>query len=141
MLHTTCMQVNQGDSRLLVVESQIDNLTPDLSFGHNSCFKYPNGYCKPILDIYVPRAFQWYVQIFNPKSFDPYNRLLKIRESIRILIPKVRVHLGVWRFIPSHFPTFLGAWNVTPGFHSWPTPLRTLALVTSLRPGLRHKYI
>jgi hypothetical protein len=42
-------------------------------------------------------------------GFDPYNRYLKIRESIKTLIPKVGIHLGVWRFIPSHSPTFLGA--------------------------------
>jgi hypothetical protein len=41
-------------------------------------------------------------------SFDPYNCPLKIWESIRALIPKVRVHLGVWGLIPSHSPTFLG---------------------------------
>jgi hypothetical protein len=38
-------------------------------------------------------------------SFDPYNHPLKIWESIKIPTPKVRVHLGVWGFIPSHFPT------------------------------------
>jgi hypothetical protein len=27
---------------------------------HNLCFNYPNGSCELILDIYVPRAFQWY---------------------------------------------------------------------------------
>jgi hypothetical protein len=59
MWHATCAQVNRGDSRLLVVESQIGNLTPNLSFGHNLYFKYPNGLCEPILNIYVPRAFQW----------------------------------------------------------------------------------
>ncbi len=53
MWHATCTQGNQGDSQLLIVESQIDNLTPSLSFGHNLCFKCPNGSCKPILDIYV----------------------------------------------------------------------------------------
>jgi hypothetical protein len=42
-------------------------------------------------------------------NFDPCNRLLKIEESIEILIPKVGVHLGVWGFIPSHFFAFLGA--------------------------------
>jgi hypothetical protein len=51
MWHAICMQVNQGDSRLLVVGNQIDNLIPGLSLGHNLCFKYPNGSCKPILDI------------------------------------------------------------------------------------------
>jgi hypothetical protein len=51
MLHTTYTQRNQGDSQLLVVESQIANLTPDPSFGDNLCFKYPIGSCEPILDI------------------------------------------------------------------------------------------
>ncbi len=27
-------------------------------FFHNLCFRCPNGSCEPILDIYVPRAFQ-----------------------------------------------------------------------------------
>jgi hypothetical protein len=34
-------------------------------------------------------------------SFDPYDHLLKIRESIRTPTPKVGAHLGVWGFIPS----------------------------------------
>jgi hypothetical protein len=42
-------------------------------------------------------------------------------------------------FIPSHFPTLPGAWNVTLELHSCPTPLLTLALVTSPRLGLRQK--
>jgi hypothetical protein len=28
-------------------------------------------------------------------GFDPYNRLMKIQESIETLIPKMGVHLGV----------------------------------------------
>jgi len=51
MLHDTYTQGNQGDSRLLVVRSQIVNLTPGPSFGHNLCFKCPNWSCEPILDI------------------------------------------------------------------------------------------
>jgi hypothetical protein len=51
MLHTTCMHVFQGDSRLLEGGSQIDSLTPDPSFGHNLCYKYSNASCKLILDI------------------------------------------------------------------------------------------
>jgi hypothetical protein len=69
--HTTFMQVNQGDYWLLVVKSQIGTLTPGPSFGHNLCFKYPNGSCEPILHIYVLRYFQWYNEIFNPMNFDP----------------------------------------------------------------------
>jgi hypothetical protein len=35
-----------------VVGSQIGNLTPNLSFGHNLCFKYPNGSCEPMKLLY-----------------------------------------------------------------------------------------
>jgi hypothetical protein len=41
--------------------------------------------------------------------FYPFNFHLKIQESIEILTSKVKVHLGVWGFIPSHSPTLLGA--------------------------------
>jgi hypothetical protein len=116
MWHATCTQVNRGDSWLLVVGNQIANLTPGPSFGHNLCFNYPNGSCKPILDIYVPRFFQWYKELFNPMSFDPYNHPLKIRKSIGTPIPKVGAHLGVWGFIPLHSLALMGAWNVIPGF-------------------------
>jgi hypothetical protein len=88
MWQATYMQVNRGNSRLLVVGSQIGSLIPDPSFGHDLCFKYPNGSCEPILNIYVPRYFQWYNKLFDPMSFDPCNCLLKIQESIGILIPK-----------------------------------------------------
>ncbi len=59
MSHATCTQGNWVDFRLLVVGSQTANLTPGLSFGHNLCFRCPNGWCEPILDIYVSIAFQW----------------------------------------------------------------------------------
>jgi hypothetical protein len=54
MWHTTYALVNQGNYQLLMVKSQTANLTPDHSqpfFGHNLCFKYPNGSCELILDI------------------------------------------------------------------------------------------
>jgi hypothetical protein len=81
----------------------------------------------------VPWAFQWYKELFNPMGFDPCNHFLKIQESIKTPTPKVGAHLGVWGFIPSHSPTFPGAWNVTPGLPSWRTPLQALALVVSPR--------
>ncbi len=107
----------------------------NLSFGHNLCFRYPNGSCDPILNIYVQRSFQWYKKIFNPISIDPWNCFIKIRKSIKIPTPKVGVHLGVWRFIPSHFPRLLRAWDVTPRLPFWLTPLQAFALVTN--PSLR----
>jgi hypothetical protein len=51
MLHTLCSQVNWVDSGLFLIGSQIGNLTPDPSFGHNLCFRCPNEQCEPILDI------------------------------------------------------------------------------------------
>jgi hypothetical protein len=88
MWHVACMQGNWGDSRLLMVESQIGNLTPDTSFGHNLCFKCPNGSCQPILNIYVPKDFQWYKKFFDPMNCDPYNYFLKSRKSIGLQLPK-----------------------------------------------------
>jgi hypothetical protein len=109
-----------------------------LSFGHNLCFKYPNGSWEPILDIYVPKAFQLYNKLFNPMGFDPWNRSLKIWDSIGTPTLKMGIHLGVWGFILSHSLTLLGAWNVTPKLHSWPTPLQAPTLVTSPKLKLRH---
>jgi hypothetical protein len=90
------------------------------------------------LDIYIPIALQWHNENFNPMIFDPCNRPLKIRESTRTPTPKVRAHLGVWGFIPSHSLTLLGAWNVTPRLHFWPAPLQALALIVSPKLRLRH---
>jgi hypothetical protein len=131
--YTTCTQGNWGDSQLLMVGSQIVNLTPGFSFGYNLCAKCSNGSREPILDIYVPRAFQWYNELFNPMGFDPSNCSLKIQKSTGTPSPKVGAHLGVWRFIPSHSLALLGAWNVTLELPSWPTPLQAFALVTSPR--------
>jgi hypothetical protein len=85
-----------------MVESQIANLTSNLSFDHNLCFKCSNGMCETISDILVPRAFEWYKECFNPMSFNPCNYSLKIQKSIETPTPKVEAHLGVCGFIPSH---------------------------------------
>ncbi len=121
---------------------------PALLLAITCVFKYSNGSCELILDIYVPKAFQWYKELFNPMSFDPCNHLLKIWESIRTLIlnllvmmdskpSQVGTHLGVWGFISSHSPTIPGAWNVILELHLWPTPLQAVALIASLRLRLR----
>jgi len=137
MSHATCTQGNWVDSWLLVVGSQIVKLTPDLSFGHNLCFRCLNGQCKPILAIYVPRAFQWYKKLLYPLSFDLCNHSLIIWESIRTPIPKVGVPLGVWGPIPSHSLALSGACGMTLGLPFWPATLQPLALVASPRLGLQ----
>jgi hypothetical protein len=133
MWHATCTQANKGDSWLLVVKNQIGNLTLGPSFGHNLCFKYPNGTYEPILNIYIRKAFQLYKEIFNPMSFDPYNCPLRIQESIKTPTFKMGAYLGVRGFIPSHSPTLPGAWNVTPELHFWLAPLQALTLIMSPR--------
>jgi hypothetical protein len=138
MWHATWTQGNRVDSRLLMVGSQIVNLNPGPSFDHNLCFRFLDESCEPISNIYIPRAFQWYREHFNPMSFDPCDRSLNIRESTRTPTPKVGVPLGVWGFIPSHSLALPGAWNVTLGLSSWPVLLQALALVASPRLGLRH---
>jgi hypothetical protein len=69
-------------------------------------------------------------------GFDPCNFSLKIWKSIGTLTPKVEAPLGVWGFIPSHFPTLPEACDMTPGLPSWPATLQALALVVSPRLGL-----
>ncbi len=118
------------------MESQIDNLIPDPSFGHNLCFKCPNDQCEPILNIYVLRDFQWYKKRHKPLSFDPSNRSLKFWESTETPSPKVGVALGVWGFTPSHFPTLPKVCDVTPGLPLGPHSCNPFALVASPKLGL-----
>ncbi len=106
MLHVAYTQGNRVDSQLLMVGSQTANLTLGLSFGHNLCFKCPNGSYEPILDIYVSISFQWYKELFEPMGFDTCNQVLKIQKSSWNSTPTIRIHLGVWGLIPlipSHF--------------------------------------
>ncbi len=109
-------------------------MTPGLSFGHNLSFKYPNGSCKPILNIYVPRAFQWYNEIFNTMNFDLCNHPLKIWDSNSQTGSSLG-SVGVHSLTLSY--TF-GSMKYDSRAHSWTAPLQALALVTSPRLGLRH---
>jgi hypothetical protein len=113
-------------------------LTPGLPIGHNLCFRCPNGWCKPILDIYTSIDFQCYKKRFKARNFDPYNCVMKIWESIRDSnfqhgspLGSVRVHSLTLFALPR-------ACEVTPGSPSWPATLPHLALVASPRLGLRH---
>jgi hypothetical protein len=138
MSHTTCTQGNWVDSRLLVVGSQIANLTPGHSFGHNLCYRCPNGQCEPILGIYASRSFRWYKESFKARSFDPCNRALKIRESFRDSNSRHGSSLGSVRVHALTLFALMGACEVTLGSSSWPTTFQPLALVASPRLGLRH---
>jgi hypothetical protein len=60
MSHTICKRRDQVDSRLLMVESQIVNLTPGPSFAHNLVCRCSNGSREAILNIYTSSPFQWH---------------------------------------------------------------------------------
>jgi hypothetical protein len=128
MWHVVYSQVNRVDSRLFLVGSQTASLTPGPSFGHNLCFRCQNEQCEPILDIYVPRSFQWYKQCHKPLRFDPSNRSLKFWKSTGTPSPKVGVALGVWWLTPSHSSTLPGVSNVTPGLPLGPHPCNPFCL-------------
>jgi hypothetical protein len=137
MWYTTCTQGSQGDSQLLVVGSQIANLTSGPSFGHNLCFNYPNGSCKLILDIYVSIDFQWYKEVFNLMGFNPCNCSLKIWKSIETPIPKVGTLFGSVRV---HSLTLSYTFGSMRCDSSWPSPLQAFAFVANPRLGLQHQW-
>jgi hypothetical protein len=136
MSHATFTQGNLVDSWLLVFGSQIANLTPRLSFGHNLCFRRPNEWCEPILDIYTSITFQWYKEHFEERSFDPWNLALKIRDSNSQ--HGSSLDLGVWGFIPSHSLHSQEHVMWFPSVLLGPQPCNPLALVASPRLGLWH---
>jgi hypothetical protein len=51
-----------------MVGSQIARLTPDPSFAHNLGYRYPNGQCEAIFDIYASKPFEvFWALLSNPK--------------------------------------------------------------------------
>jgi hypothetical protein len=81
--HSFCTPQGRVDSRLFVVGSQTVSLTPGPSFDHNLCYRFLNGPCEAILDIYTSRAFQRYKEHLKARCFDLFNRAPKSRESRR----------------------------------------------------------
>jgi hypothetical protein len=124
MSHATYMQGNRVDSQLFVVESPTVNLTPDLSFGLNLCFKCSNGRCEPILDIYVSIAFQCYKELSKAIGFNPNNYALKIQESIWDSNSQHGSSLGSVRVHSLTLFALSGACDVTPGSSSSPATLQ-----------------
>ncbi len=81
--HSIYTHRDRVDSQLIVVGSQTANLTPGLSFGHNLCYRCPNGSCEAIFDIYTSRLFYRYKEHLKARCFDLCNRALKLWESQR----------------------------------------------------------
>jgi hypothetical protein len=100
--HIAYWQGNWVDFQLLVVDNQIANLTPGHSFDHNLCYRRPNGRCKPILDIYTWKLFNDIKNASRQGVLTPAITLWRFGSPFETLTPNMGVHLGVWRFIPSH---------------------------------------
>ncbi len=85
MLQATCTQGNRG--RLLTLNSRESNCQFDSwpFFWPWLMFELSNGSHESILNIYVPRTFQWYKELLNPLSFNPCNCFLK---TLRLQLPK-----------------------------------------------------
>ncbi len=94
VLHSQIGHREDVDSRLLVIESQIVNLTPGPSFAHNLGCKCLNCQCKGIFNIYVSRPFQWHQEHPNARCFAPCCWALNIRESRRTPNPQLFQVLG-----------------------------------------------
>jgi hypothetical protein len=89
VLHSQFGGQEEVDSRLLVVESQIVNLTSGPSFAHNLGYRCPNGQCEAIFDIYASRPFQWHQEHINARCFGHCCRTLNIQESRRTPSPQL----------------------------------------------------
>ncbi len=94
MSHSRIGHREEVDSRLLVVGSQTDNLTPGPSFAHNLSYRCPNCQCEGIFNIYVSRPFQWHQEHPNARWFAPCCRALNIQESRRTPNPHFFQVLG-----------------------------------------------
>jgi hypothetical protein len=100
----------------LIVESikELGGASPGSSFDQNLCYKYLNGSCEPILDIYVPRAFQWYNEIFNPMSFDPLpSKNLKVHWDSNSQSESSLGSAGVHSFTLSYIPESMKCYSCT----------------------------
>jgi hypothetical protein len=126
MSHVACKWGNWVDSWLLMVGSQFASLTPNLSFGHNLCYKCSNGRCEPIWDIYALITFQWYKELLKSMSFDSCNRALKTQESIRDSNSQPGSSLRSVRVHALTLFALLGVCDVIFRSFSWPAPLQPL---------------
>jgi hypothetical protein len=91
-----------------MVGSQIGNSTLGHFFGHNLCFKSPNGSCKPISNIYVPKAFQWHKESLNLMSLTRAIALWKFGSPLGLQLPKWEL---TWECGGSFPHIFLHSWE------------------------------
>ncbi len=85
-------------------DKQVDNLAIGPSFGHNLCFKCPNGSCEPILDIYILRTSNGIRNSSIQWVLTPTITLWKFRSPLGLQLPKWEL---TWECVGSFPPTFL----------------------------------
>ncbi len=116
-----------------MVESQTANLTLGPFFGHDLCFRCPNGWCEPILGIYVLRAFQWYKELLKPTILQEFWPLQSPSEDSKVHQDSISQSGSCLGSVRVHSLTL----SFTPMLPFRPTTLPTLALVASPKRGLR----
>jgi len=82
----------------------IANLTPSLSFGHNSQFKVPNGKFKLNFNIGILRNFQWYKQLSVWTKFTHCTFVPKDWNTLKLPTPKLESILQVPKCVSFSFP-------------------------------------
>jgi hypothetical protein len=94
LLHAQISNLLTLALRWFVVKNQISNLTPNLSFDHNSCISYLNEQWDGTLGIYTSKKLQWYfggpicyLFVFSTKA-------LNIQNFCMSATLKMGVHLG-----------------------------------------------
>jgi hypothetical protein len=108
-----------------MIKNQTDTFISDLSFGHNLCYKYSNGSCEPILDIYVLRTFQWYKEVFNLMGLTFQIVIWRFRNPSGFQFPKWK---STWECVGSFLHTFPHSWEcdcdslLALSTHTFPCP-------------------
>ncbi len=78
-------------AKLVVI---IANLTPRLSFGHDSQFKVQNGNFKLKFDIFILKIFQWYKHFLVKTKFTHCTFVPKDWNTERLPTPKLGIYLA-----------------------------------------------
>ncbi len=102
-------------SHVLMLENQVANLTPNLSFGHNFYLITLIRKCEPIFNIYNFRIFDgiWGTQFEPSLLLSIYKFLTKIQNSWRTIIFKMFFIWNFFGFLSLHCPTLVGVWLST----------------------------
>jgi hypothetical protein len=112
----------------------------DFSFYHNLCYKYSNGSCDLILNIYISRSCLMVWWTLQSNEFWPLKLFSKDSRVHRDSSSQSESPLGSVWVHSFTFSYILGNVNVTFKLHFWSAPFQAFALIANPRLRLRHKY-